>query len=67
MTDSTKGNLRSIWGLRHYRKGALPEIIFNRLIHRLGYHYCVCNRFIKLDECMGVINNDCMMCMECVE
>ena len=62
-----KYNLVSIFGLRHYRKSAIPRIIFNRLVHLTGYHFCHCNRFLKLNEMYGVVNNDCLMCWDCCD
>jgi len=65
MTNTTFGNLRSVWGLRHYKKSAIPEIMFNRLVHLFGYHFCACRRFLKKDEMYGVVNDDCLLCEEC--
>jgi len=55
----------SFWGLRHYRRDALPDIIFNRLVHKFGYHFCACRKFIKLNKCYGVVNDDCYLCWDC--
>jgi hypothetical protein len=57
--------LASIWGLRHYKKSALPRIIFNRFVHLTGYHFCHCNRFLKKNEMYGAATEDCLMCREC--
>jgi|APSaa5957512535_1039671.scaffolds.fasta_scaffold103470_3 hypothetical protein len=57
----------SFCGLRHYRKSALPRIIFNRLVHLTGYYFCHCNRFLKKNKMYGVVNDDCLMCRECCD
>ena len=67
MTVQIIENLRSLWGIRHYKMSARPWVIFNRLVHLTGYHFCACNRFIKSKECYGVVNNDCLLCEECCD
>lgn len=67
MTKRLDENQVLVEPLRHYKRNSITGIIFNRLVHKFNYHFCACRRFVPLDKCYGVINNDCYLCMDCIE
>lgn len=41
------------------------RIYFNRYAHLFGLHFCICNKLVLVEECFGVIDNDCLICSGC--